>query len=58
MIALASLIHCTIMLFAHIWLIYPFGHMYAEPELEELTEQAQAEDFGNVVLDQVKPQCI
>jgi hypothetical protein len=43
--------HWTIMLIADIWLIYPLGHVYAEPKLEEPTEQAQAEDFTNQDLD-------
>jgi hypothetical protein len=30
--------HCTIMPLAHVWLIYPIGHVYAEPELEVPTE--------------------
>jgi hypothetical protein len=37
--------HCTIMLFAHVWLISSIGHVYAEPELEVPMEQAQAEDL-------------
>jgi hypothetical protein len=37
------------MLLAHVWLIYPLGHVYAEPELEEPMKQAQAEDFNNIV---------
>jgi hypothetical protein len=31
MIALASLMQCIILLFAHIRLIYSLGHVYAEP---------------------------
>jgi hypothetical protein len=50
--------HCTIMLLAHVWLIYPLGHVYVEPELEEPMEQVQVEDFTNLALDQGKPQCI
>jgi hypothetical protein len=49
------LMHYTIMLLAHIWLIYPLGHVYVEPELEVQAEQAQAEDFTNLDLDQGKP---
>jgi hypothetical protein len=37
------------MLLAHVWLIYPLGHVYAEPKLEEPMEQAQAEEFTNLV---------
>jgi hypothetical protein len=32
------------------------GHV--EPEFEEAMEQAQVEEFTNLELDQVKPQCI
>jgi hypothetical protein len=49
---------CTIMLFTHIWLISPIGHVYAEPELEVPTEQVQVEDFTNIVVTQGKPWCI
>jgi hypothetical protein len=50
--------HCTIMPFTHVWLIFPIGHVYAELELEVPTEQVQVEDFTNLVLTQGKPQCI
>jgi hypothetical protein len=40
LINLAYLLHCIISLLAHIWSIYPLGHIYAETELEELKEQA------------------
>jgi hypothetical protein len=40
--------HCTIMPFAHVWLISSIGHMYAEPELEVPTEQVQVEDSTNL----------
>jgi hypothetical protein len=50
--------HCTIMSLAHVWLISPIAHVYAEPELEVPTEQAQVEDFTNLVLTQDKPWCI
>jgi hypothetical protein len=43
------------MLSAHAF-AYSLGH--AEPELEEPAEQAQDEDFANLVLDQGKPRCI
>jgi hypothetical protein len=43
---------------AHVWLIYPIGHVYAEPELEVPTEQVQVEDFTNLKLTQGKPRCI
>jgi hypothetical protein len=41
MIALASLMQCIIFLLAHIWLIYPLGDVYKEPELETQVDQAQ-----------------
>jgi hypothetical protein len=47
--------HYTIMLLAQIWLIYPLSHVYAESELEELTEQAQAEKFTNLAWIKVGP---
>jgi hypothetical protein len=47
--------HCILLLVAHIC-SYTLDH--AEPELEELTEQAQAKEFTNLDLDQGKPQCI
>jgi hypothetical protein len=50
--------NCTIMVLAHVWLIYPLGHVYVEPELEEPTEQTQAKDPANRALDQGKPWCI
>jgi hypothetical protein len=49
------LLHCIVMLSAHAF-AYSLGH--AEPELEEPAEQAQDEDFANLVLDQGKPRCI
>jgi hypothetical protein len=52
------LMHCTIRLIAHIWLIYPLGHMYAKSELEVQAEQAQVEAITNLSLDQGKPWCI
>jgi hypothetical protein len=53
--ALAYLLHCTMLLSAHIW-SYMLDH--TEQVLEEPTEQAQAEDLTNLALDQGKPQCI
>jgi hypothetical protein len=50
--------HCTIMSLAHVWLISSIGHVYAEPELKELTERVQVEDFTNIDLNQGKPRCI
>jgi hypothetical protein len=50
--------HCTITLLAHIWLIYPLGHVYAELELEEPMVQAPIEAITNLALDQGKPWCI
>jgi hypothetical protein len=41
--------HCTIMPFAHVWLISLIGHVYMELELEVSTEQVQVEDFTNLV---------
>jgi hypothetical protein len=43
---------------AHVWLIYPIGHMHAEPELEVPTEQDQVEDLINLDLNQSNPRCI
>jgi hypothetical protein len=31
---LSYFMHCIVLLLAHIWLLYPLGHMYVEPELE------------------------
>jgi hypothetical protein len=47
--------HCTKMSLAHVWLIYPIVHVYAEPELEEPTKQAQDEDFTNIVWIKTSP---
>jgi hypothetical protein len=41
--------HCTIIFLAHVWLISPIGHVYAELELEVSMEQVQVEDFTNLV---------
>jgi hypothetical protein len=46
------------MLLAHIWLIYPLGHVAAEPEPEIQAEQAQVKKFTNLSLNQRKPWCI
>jgi hypothetical protein len=43
------LMHCTITVLAHMYLIYPLRHVYVEPECEERTEQAQAKDLTNLV---------
>jgi hypothetical protein len=51
MIDLAYLLHYTILLLAHV-ISYTLDH--AASELEELTKQAQAEDFAKLVLDQGK----
>jgi hypothetical protein len=40
--------HCTIMSLAHVWLIYPIGHVYTKPELEVPTEQVKVKDFTNL----------
>jgi hypothetical protein len=53
--ALAYLLHYNILLLAH---ICSDTLDHAEPKLEELTEQAQVEEFINLALDQGKPQCI
>jgi hypothetical protein len=50
--------HCTIMSIAHVWLISPIGHMYAELELEVSMKHVQVEDFTNLLLTQGKPRCI
>jgi hypothetical protein len=59
--------YSTIMFLAHIWLIYPLGHAYAESELEIQVEQVQKECCGPQVLsakilifllDHDKPRCI
>jgi hypothetical protein len=50
--------HCTIMPFAHVWLISPIGLVYTELELKVPAEQVQVEDFTNLVLTQGKPRCI
>jgi hypothetical protein len=47
--------YCTIMSLAHLCLIYPIGHVYAEPELEVPTEQVQVKEFTNLKLTQGKP---
>jgi hypothetical protein len=47
--------HCTLMLLAHIWLIYPLGHVYAELKLEEPTDQVQAEDPANSSFESSQP---
>jgi hypothetical protein len=49
------LMHCTIILLAHIWLVYPLGHVCAESELEEPTEQAQGEEFTNLIWIKASP---
>jgi hypothetical protein len=41
--------HYTIMFLAHVWLISPIGHVYAELKLEVSTEEVQVEDFTNLV---------
>jgi hypothetical protein len=50
--------HCIIMSLAHVWLIYPIGYVYAEPELEVPTGQVNVEDFTNLDFTQGKPRCI
>jgi hypothetical protein len=53
--ALSYLIHCTMLLTAHIC-SYTLNH--TEPKLKESMKQAQAKDLTNLALDQSKPQCI
>jgi hypothetical protein len=53
-----QLIHGIIWFLAHIWLIDPLGHVYAEPEPEVQAEQAQVKASTNLDWDQGKPQCI
>jgi hypothetical protein len=48
--------HCTIMLLAHIWLIYTLDH--AEPNLKVQAKQAQVEELTKLDLDQGKPRCM
>jgi hypothetical protein len=36
------------MSFAHVWLISPIGHVYAELELEVPTERVQVESSANL----------
>jgi hypothetical protein len=50
--ALAYLLHCIILLLAHIN-SYMLDRM--EPELKEPMEQAQIKDFTNLALNQGKP---
>jgi hypothetical protein len=44
-----QLMHCIILLLAHIWFFYTLDH--AEPKLEVQAEQAQAKAVSNLVLD-------
>jgi hypothetical protein len=53
-----TLMHCTIMSLAHVWLIYPIGHENVEPELKVPTVQVQVGDLTNLDLNQDKPRCI
>jgi hypothetical protein len=46
------------MFLAHIWLIYPLGHVFADPEPEVQAKQAQVEAITNLALGQGKPWCI
>jgi hypothetical protein len=56
------LIYLVRVVFHHDWsctsCIVSYIALYAELELEVQVEQAQAEDFTNLDLDQGKPQCI
>jgi hypothetical protein len=51
-VTLAYLLHCIIWLLAHVC-SYVLDH--AVPKFEEPMEQAQVEEFTNLVLDQGKP---
>jgi hypothetical protein len=48
-------IHYTIMFLAHVWLISPIGHVYAELELKVSMEQVQVEHFTNLVSLKASP---
>jgi hypothetical protein len=50
--------HYTIMPLAHVWLIYPIGHVYVEPELEVSTKQVQVENFTNLVQLKATPSAL
>jgi hypothetical protein len=50
--------HSNISLLAHMWLIYPLAHEYAELKLEVQVEQARVEAITNLALDQGKLWCI
>jgi hypothetical protein len=43
------------MFLAHVWLISPIGHVYAELELKVSMEQVQVEDFTNLVSLKASP---
>jgi hypothetical protein len=58
MALLLAPMHCTILFLAHVWLLSPIGHVYAELELEVSMEQVRVEDFTNLVLTQGKPRYI
>jgi hypothetical protein len=50
--------HCTIMLLAHIRLIYPLGHIYAESKLEVQVEKAQVEAITNLLWIKASPSAL
>jgi hypothetical protein len=50
------LMHCIILLLAHIRLFYMLDHVEPEPKVQ--VEQAQAQVVTNLVLDQGEPWCI
>jgi hypothetical protein len=52
---LAYFMHCIILLLAHIWLLYPLGHVYTEPELEVQGEQPQTEELTNLAWINASP---
>jgi hypothetical protein len=53
--ALAYLIHCTILILAH---VYSYTLDHTEPKHEEPLEQAEAKEPANPELSQDKPRCI
>jgi hypothetical protein len=47
--------HCIILILAHIWLIYPLGHVYAELEPEVQAEEARVEAITNLAWIKASP---
>jgi hypothetical protein len=50
--------HCIMLTLAHMQPFYVLDQDHAEPESEVQAEQAQVEDFTNLVLNQDKLRCI